>query len=634
MIPVISLLDDTEFNGLVELARSRLPSQARVWTDYNFSDPGMTLIDLAAFIADTQVYSLSRNRRDERIAMAGLLGVHPLGAEPATGTLYPPKSNDPNTRYRRIEVGTRLSPIRSSAPRLRVAETMDMLPLTVEAVVTESPAGTINHTAANERPRASFAPFGAPTNPDAALRITLRTIPDVKLPDQEELRLALGFTVEADSEPDDLLGRIKLSYRSAAGEERPLELVLDTTRDLQRNGVIIVILAKAHLEDSHHIILRPTGAGALLPRLVRVAVNALPVDQQVTAKITRPEFGNERAGQTLELGPSDLLDDQDRQDGAVWRLTEKCPPVVEVGKTTWKRRDPDTADPDAEVYALNEASSGARITLRFGNGINGRLLAPRDSLKVTLSLSRGGAGNVHPQLDWALENHGLNWINTTPIRGGRNPLEPEGMLDEARVRLRARRPLAISADIEDAVRKLPYAYAIARAEVEEGWEPGRHKPASPRTRTLVVSRRAIGGDATESPAWIRAIRRRIAPRLDLGERLIVVAPNYRKVRVEATIVVATGLKPETVAKAVKDDLLDRLRPVGERGKNWPLGRQVSAVAIGGWIHRVAGVARVKELKFLDATGKPIDKGVLKLKRGELPDLTDVKIDARTAEARS
>lgn len=645
MIPVISLLDDTEFDALVELARSRLPSQAKVWTDYNFTDPGMTLIDLAAFIADTQVYSLARNRRDERIAMAGLLGVHPRGAEPATGTLYPPELNDPKTRYRRIEKGTRLSPIRASAPRLRVVNAIDMLPLTVQAVVTESPAGSVDHTAANDRPRASFAPFGAPTDLNSALRITLKRIPDATPPNQKEVKLALGFTVEADSEPDDRLGGVAVFYRSADAEEHPLEPILDTTSGLQRNGVIIVELAVARVASLHNIILRPTGAGALLPRLVRVAVNALPVDQQVTVRIAKGEFGNGRAGQTLELGPSGLLDEQDREDGAVWRLTDLTSPinpagkpaknpVLKVGTMVWQQRDPDTTDPDAQVYALTEERNGSRITFRFGNGINGSRLKPHDSLDIELTLSRGAAGNVRSRLNWALENHDLTWTNTRPIRGGKNPLDPEDMLDEARARLRARRPLATSGDIEDAVRELPAAYAVARAEVEEGWERGRRTPASPRTRTLVVSRRAIDGVATKSAAWTRAIRRRIAPRLDLGERLIVVAPHYRNASVQATIVVATGLKPETVAKAVRDDLLDRLRPVGERGKSWPLGREVSATTISGWIRRVPGVARVKTLAFLDDAGRPVDEGILKLKRGELPYLAEAEIEAQTSGAQS
>jgi len=70
------------YQQLVELGRARLPSLAPAWTDHNAHDPGITLMELLAWVAESQLYSLSRLRRDERRAYATLLGISSHGRSP------------------------------------------------------------------------------------------------------------------------------------------------------------------------------------------------------------------------------------------------------------------------------------------------------------------------------------------------------------------------------------------------------------------------------------------------------------------------------------------------------------------------------------------------------------------------
>ena len=57
------------FQDFVEMGRARLPSLAPEWTDHNAHDPGITLMELLAWVAEAQLYSLSRMLRDERTRM-------------------------------------------------------------------------------------------------------------------------------------------------------------------------------------------------------------------------------------------------------------------------------------------------------------------------------------------------------------------------------------------------------------------------------------------------------------------------------------------------------------------------------------------------------------------------------------
>ncbi len=63
----------------MDLGRSMIPTLAPNWTDQNIHDPGIMLMELVAWIAEAQMYSMDRLRRDERAAYAGLLGVEPRG---------------------------------------------------------------------------------------------------------------------------------------------------------------------------------------------------------------------------------------------------------------------------------------------------------------------------------------------------------------------------------------------------------------------------------------------------------------------------------------------------------------------------------------------------------------------------
>ena len=53
-------LFNRRFQDLVEIGRAKLPSLAPDWTDHNAHDPGITLMELLAWVAEAQLYSLAR----------------------------------------------------------------------------------------------------------------------------------------------------------------------------------------------------------------------------------------------------------------------------------------------------------------------------------------------------------------------------------------------------------------------------------------------------------------------------------------------------------------------------------------------------------------------------------------------
>ena len=68
-------LDDLRFQrDLVDEARRRIIGYCPEWTDYNLSDPGITLIELFAWMTERLVYRLNRVPEKNYIKFLELLG--------------------------------------------------------------------------------------------------------------------------------------------------------------------------------------------------------------------------------------------------------------------------------------------------------------------------------------------------------------------------------------------------------------------------------------------------------------------------------------------------------------------------------------------------------------------------------
>jgi predicted phage baseplate assembly protein len=68
-------LDDREFDDLVAEALRLIPRYAPEWTNHNPSDPGITLIELCAWMTDLILYRLNRVPEKNYVAFLNLLGI-------------------------------------------------------------------------------------------------------------------------------------------------------------------------------------------------------------------------------------------------------------------------------------------------------------------------------------------------------------------------------------------------------------------------------------------------------------------------------------------------------------------------------------------------------------------------------
>ena len=69
------VLDDRQFQDIVDEAKKRIPHFSKEWTDHNVSDPGITLIELFAWMTDIILYRLNQVPDLHFISFMEMLGV-------------------------------------------------------------------------------------------------------------------------------------------------------------------------------------------------------------------------------------------------------------------------------------------------------------------------------------------------------------------------------------------------------------------------------------------------------------------------------------------------------------------------------------------------------------------------------
>jgi predicted phage baseplate assembly protein len=80
-------LDDLTYDRMVTELIRRIPVYSPEWTDFNDSDPGITLIQLFAYLTEMVGYRLNQVPQKSQVNLLQLLGVTLNSARPATTEL-------------------------------------------------------------------------------------------------------------------------------------------------------------------------------------------------------------------------------------------------------------------------------------------------------------------------------------------------------------------------------------------------------------------------------------------------------------------------------------------------------------------------------------------------------------------
>ncbi|WP_136601492.1 putative baseplate assembly protein [Salinigranum halophilum] len=658
-------LDDREFEALVEDARKRIPVHSDEWTDHNVHDPGITILELLAWVAETDSYRLDRITDAHVEQYLRLVGIRRTPPQPATVRLEldPP----PTVSGERIEAGTPLRAGVTREPReqepFRTTAGVTLTRADIEAVVSQHRDGRTDNTDANDTEGMFYLPFGDDPTAGDAMYLGFDTDP---FADADRLDLAVDFH-EADlpapathgDEPVEFVPSHRVAwefYTDPNGtDDRPYEQWYDDDRwaefTVRRDGTsafyeggTVSLLAQADVaaDDGPTWTAR---AGSILGleresfwlrcRLARREPEPEPLVPACEESPSSPPTPRYEVPPQFDAVHVNVLEAEhcatvsgealERREGE--RTTARPDqtfffphnPVqsatVTVGGTEWVAV-PDFAGsgPDDRHYVLHRVDGA----VRFGDGAQGRVPAADQAVVATSYVYGGGPdGNLPATARWRFTDDALSSVDITPLEPATGGTAAESV-EEALVRAKSDRSTPYRAVTRDDYRYLAThtpGLRFGRAAVVDSAGAGvdeatsRGDDGDGTVRVVVVPFSPPDTRPVPSEGFLDAVDCHLQRHALLSDDVTAVAPTYVGVDVGAEVRIAPGYDRrdrQVAAESAVEAFLDPLR--GFEGDGWPFGRGVYLSELYQVLETTDGVDTVVDVSVTTDQGGDLEDG--------------------------
>lgn len=173
-------LDTRTWAELVREARLRIPRYTPEWTDLNDSDPGITLVQLFAWLTETMLYQMNRLPERNYVELLNLMGVEPRPARAATAQLsFLAASENVPREIRRGTAVLSQGTTEEGVPILfETSEALPMIRGPLVAVQAKIGLCTVDLTEANATPGDLYYPFGRDPQPGRELYLGFGPLPE------------------------------------------------------------------------------------------------------------------------------------------------------------------------------------------------------------------------------------------------------------------------------------------------------------------------------------------------------------------------------------------------------------------------------------------------------------------------
>ena len=349
--------------------------------------------------------------------------------------------------------------------------------------------------------------------------------------------------------------------------------------------------------------------------LAWIGVNAVQVDQRVTlaGRVLGVSTGATEQVFQLPLGSvdPDSLAIEVEEPGRGYRPWQRVEDLAAISA------DPNVAR-EARAFEL-DAEAG---TLRFGDGVRGRV--PEPQMRVRLASGRFGGGRAGNLSAGSLAEIAATRIDgrTAPVMKILQPLPMGGGEDAETIELAQRRiPAALrhrgrAVTVED-YRRLAMetpGVDVGRVEVLPRFKPRDRRFDVPGVvSVLALPAQSLSGSPNPRPdrPFIERVHTYLSARAPLSTELYVIGCEYVPLGLAVGIAIRDGFARDKVLFDVRKALKSMLWPLppgGLEAKGWPLGRSVRERELEVDISRVPGVLEVRgpNLFAREGTGETAD----------------------------
>ena len=597
-------LDDRRWADLFNEARGLIPRYAPDWTDHNESDPGITLLQLDAWLHETILYRLNQLPDRSYIKFLQLLGIELTPARPAQADItFKLSRKDVDAVI--IPKGARIAgpagedgqPVLFETERAGVALGMQL----AEIQSSDGRSYSIE-TKKNAADGQFFYPLGILAREGSALVLGFDS-PLKFTAQQIDMTFYVAEAVEApkprqcSAEMINVPVPVTLVWEFYTGTSwQPLTLDLDGSRAFTQSGHVLLRgpgdkLAKSVVGQVKTPLywLRARlarGTYETSPRLSAVMTNTIRATQCITVRDEVLGGSDASPNQAFTLVNKPVLSlTLEVDEGPGFQ------PWVQVG-------DFNASGPDDPHYTLN-ATTGQ---VMFGDGVYGRiptanLANPNTSVVAREYLWGGGKkGNLAAGLIRDLQTfvEGVDSAtNSRPSYGGTD----EETVDQAKRRAGdslKNKGRAVTAEDFEALAKETPLVRILRAKALPLTMPQFPGAQIPGAVTVIVVPEADGPRPTPNESTLRAVCQCLNKARLLTTDVWVMAPVYRTLSVQAEIIVRGDEDLATVKRSIEDRLKTFLDPLtgGPAGGGWEFGGAVYYSQIYRIIIETPGVDRI------------------------------------------
>lgn len=574
-------LDDKKFDELVNEARSLIARYAPEWTDHNIHDPGITFIELFAWLAEMQIYQLNQVTNANYLKFLKMVGLYPSPAHPAKVDItFKDVANE-----KTIPADTQIiTDVGMERIIFKTDEDFTLISASLKSIITKYDSGTINNTQANDKDGIYFYAFGDKAQAEAKLSLGFdKPLPDIDVHITFDLlEKDLPAAGSHGEEQPGIIPSVKLVWEYLSGGIwKEFGLKDDTTLSLTRSGRIVFSGPPSMDEKNTLYWIRcrlVEGYYEIVPKIEKIILNTISAIQI-------------EAVQNEGLGTGEALPEQ--------KVLLKKPPVIKgsqvimVQKDTgewedWKEVDDfESSDYDDPHYTF-EPEKGE---VTFGNGLNGRIPKKSQGIRASYKITLGSKGNIPKGQMFAID--GIKGENLKEATGGEDAEPIEDAKERAKKDFRSRYRAITSNDYEELAISTP-GLRVARAKAVPNYHPDYPCISDfPGAVTIVAVPHAREGTVTPVPCegFIKTIQNHLDMHRLVTTDVYVVGPEYVKVSVKCKVRIKKKSSPDKVTKRVQDALEGFLDPLkgGVDEKGWPFGRALYLSEIYQVIDKVEGV---------------------------------------------
>ncbi|MEH0422751.1 putative baseplate assembly protein [Streptomyces sp. B21-083] len=616
-------LDDRRFQQFVDDAKRYIQQRAPEWTDHNVSDPGVTLVETVAHMADQIVYRLNRVPEKNHLAFLDLVGI----------TLFPPSAartdvtfwlSAPQEETVLLPPGTEAATLRTESEEAVVFATereLALVPCELRHLVVQSDGAPVADRTADLTEGKDVLCFAeAPSPGDCMLFGLSAAVPHCAVALDLDSRVD-GVGVDPRQPPllweawtEDGWAACEVHRDGTGGLNRPGDVVLHVpgghtlSRTGGREAGWLRCRVTEPLNNQPFYTTSPTirSAEAFTMGGTTRAVHADTVYDEALGESTG------LPGQRLRLANSPVVGD----DPPLLLQSAAGP----EGWTDWQVVPHFSASAPDDRHLTLDAATGE---IAFGPAVrepDGTLrqygaVPPKGAVLRARRYRTGGGkgGNVARGAVQVMRSsipYVSEVVNREAARGGVDGETVEEAKVRAPITLRAQERAVTLRDYEELARRA--APETARITCLEGDE-GEHGAYAVRVLVVPQAVPDPGGrlrfeQLVPGDALLQRITRYLDERRLIGTRLAVGPPFYQGVTVVATVHAFRGVDTDRVRRQAHDALYRHLDPLtgGADGKGWPFGRPVQSGEVFAVLQRVPGVELVDEVQLHPAdplTGK-------------------------------